>query len=166
MQGIVTSRIREAYPPSGVSAYNFSRKPTPLPRKKGAPLLARSKASPAKRQPQLAGYCGDLHARGNAHVLRIDHGDGGDVDDVLDLDSTLQQMHRLRHAQQDRADRLRLRQLLASSLQAMLQDCRSGKISTLAPPFNGENGKAASSFLALTAMSPCTSPSMIRVGSA
>ena len=67
-------------------------------------------------------------------LLRIDHRDGGDIDDVLDFGSALQQMYRLRHARQDRANRLRRHPVAVSSLQAMLQDCRSGKISTLAPP--------------------------------
>jgi len=36
-------------------------------------------------------------------VLRIDYGDGGNVDDILDFGAALQQMHRLGHSRQDRA---------------------------------------------------------------
>ena len=40
---------------------------------------------------------------GSEAVLRIDYGDGGNVDDILDFGPALQQMHRLGHSRQDRA---------------------------------------------------------------
>ena len=46
----------------------------------------------------------------------------------------------------------------------MLPESRSGKMSTLAPPFSVLNGKLLQD-LGVTATSACTSPSMISVGS-
>src|SRR5215469_4342059 len=54
-----------------------------------------------------------FHSRRSAAFLRIDHGDGCDVDDILDLRASLHKMNRLCHAGKDRSysfTRTKLRQ--------------------------------------------------------
>jgi hypothetical protein len=67
--------------------------------------------------------------------LRIHDGDGGQVHYFFDGRRALHYMLRAAHPHQDRADQF-ASSSFAANLQAMFAEARSGKMSTLAPPFN------------------------------